>query len=194
MNYLLIGFILFLIGCTYRMSFLSEPEEQITYRIQTMFNKKPWIGFFRDIWFLGRTIFAFIILAIMIFYDWKIGLVANLILLITLAIEHLVKHLFNRTRPYGTAQSILLLQPVEPTDTSFPSGDTLRIWYLALIIPTIAGNSTSLLIGLGILALLVSLGRIVMGVHYLTDVLAGAGLGILGAGTTIWIWQLMSLL
>ena len=194
MIYQLTGFILFLLGCTCRISKLNELELKAASRIQTMFNKKPWIGFFQDIWFLGRTIFAFIIITILIFYDWKIGLAANLILLLTLAIEKLVKQISNRTRPYETAQYILLLQPAEPTDTSFPSGDTLRIWYLALIIPVIAGNSPSLLIGLGVLAMLVSFGRIVMGVHYPADVLAGAGLGTLGAGTTIWIWQLLGLL
>ena len=85
-------------------------------------------------------------------------------------------------------------QPREPGDASFPSGDALRAWYLALILPVFAGGGLALALGLSVLAMLVTLGRMVMGVHYLTDTLAGAGLGMLGAGTTIWLWYLLHLI
>ena len=124
----------------------------------------------------------------------KLGLTAASVFLFIIGIEQLVKQAVNRKRPYKAHQSILMLQPQEPTDASFPSGDTLRIWFLALILPIAAGNSIYLLLAMILFALLVSLGRIAMGVHYLTDILAGAGLGILGAGTTIWLWHLFTLL
>lgn len=87
-----------------------------------------------------------------------------------------------------------MLQPQEPGDPSFPSGDALRVWFLALILTIAMGNSLPLGIIMAFVAALVSVGRMVLGVHYPTDVLAGIGLGFLGAGTTIWFWQMLNLL
>lgn len=87
-----------------------------------------------------------------------------------------------------------MAQPQKPTDPSFPSGDAFRIWYLVLILIAASGSNQVLGFIAILLAVLVSLGRMILGVHYLTDVLAGAGLGFLGAGTTIWLWHLFNLL
>ena len=86
-----------------------------------------------------------------------------------------------------------MLQPIKPQDPSFPSGDALRVWYLALIIPTAFGDSGIFLVAGIILAILVSMGRMVMGVHYPSDVTAGMGLGFIGAGTSIWLWFILGL-
>ena len=66
-----------------------------------------------------------------------------------------------------------MLQPLEPFGSSFPSGDALQIWYPAFIVPVAAGNATVFLTAAISLAILVTLGRMVMLVHYLTDTLAG---------------------
>jgi undecaprenyl-diphosphatase len=108
--------------------------------------------------------------------------------------ELLLKRYINRPRPFSRDQNIKMLQPQKPLDPSFPSGDVLRIWYLIVITGTLLGDQGTYWAGLIILALLVSLGRLIMGVHYLSDVLAGAGLGLLGAGTTIWLWQYFHML
>jgi len=194
MTNILTGIVLILLGFLHFISASDESERKILVRLQTLFNRRPWLGFFQEIWFLGRTVFVFIITAMLIVFDWKMGLTANLILVIIFAFEMLVKIAIKRPRPFSADQHILMLQPKEPTDTSFPSGDTMRVWYLAVIIPIIAGGSPSLMIVSASLALFVSLGRLVMGVHYPTDVLAGAGLGILGGGATVWLWQLLSLI
>ena len=194
MIYQLLGFILFLIGCTHLFTQISNSESQISTSIQNTFNQKPWLGFFKEIWFFGRTTFVVITLIFLIFIDWKIGLIANLIFLIIVSIERIVKVNFNRNRPFSALSTVAMLQPLEPQDSSFPSGDALRVWYLALILPVAVGNSIPFFLAAILLAILVTFGRLVLGVHYLTDVLAGAGLGLLGAGTTIWIWQFFSLL
>lgn len=194
MIYQLLGFIFFLIGCTHLFTQISNSETRISTSIQNTFNQKPWLGFFKEIWFIGRTTFVVIILIFLICIDWKIGLIANFVFLITVGIEQIVKVKFNRKRPFSVLSTVAMLQPFEPQDPSFPSGDALRIWYLALIFPVAFGYSVPFLLAAILLAILVSLGRLVLGVHYLTDVLAGAGLGLLGAGTTIWIWQFFSLL
>ena len=130
----------------------------------------------------------------MILYDWKLGIVADAVILVIIGVEYIVKKVVTRTRPYNAIPSVSMLQLQEPTDTSFPSGDTLRIWFLAMIIPTAMGSGMFLLIGLILLALLVSTGRIILGVHYPSDVISGAGLGIFGAGTTIWLWHILNIL
>jgi undecaprenyl-diphosphatase len=116
------------------------------------------------------------------------------VFLIIVGIEQIVKQIFKRPRPYEINPGIAMLQPINPHDASFPSGDALRVWYLALILPILVGNSSLFLAGTIILAVFVTLGRIVMGVHYLTDTLAGTGLGMLGAGATLWLWHLLDLI
>lgn len=194
MIYQLIGLGLFLIGCAHLLKRTDAAEFKLGQRLQEYTNNKILLAIFKEIWFLGRTTFAVIILFLMISFNMKLGLVAAAIFLVIVGIEQLVKQAVNRKRPFEVHQSMLMLQPQEPTDASFPSGDTLRIWFLAMILPIAAGNSIYMLLAMIIIALLVSLGRIAMGVHYLTDILAGAGLGILGAGTTIWLWHLFNLL
>jgi membrane-associated phospholipid phosphatase len=56
-----------------------------------------------------------------------------------------------------------------------------------LALPTTCGVPLFVGVVMSILALTVCLGRVALGVHYPLDVLAGAGLGILGAG----IFQMM---
>ncbi|MCJ7734123.1 MAG: phosphatase PAP2 family protein [Anaerolineales bacterium] len=190
----LIGVGLFLVGCLHIIKPIQDNEVQIVKALQELFNRKPWLSLFREIWFFGRTSFTLIVIILLICIDWKTGLIADLVFFIIVGIEQLIKQLFHRVRPFSVHTSIAMLQPLEPHDSSFPSGDALRVWYIALILPMAAGNSIPFLIGTITLALFVSLGRIVLGVHYLTDTLAGIGLGLLGAGTTIWLWHFFNLL
>jgi undecaprenyl-diphosphatase len=112
---------------------------------------------------------------------------------VAVGFEALAKGLFNRQRPFRESREVILLQPLEPLDPSFPSGDALRIWYLVVITTALQGGSTAFWIAAGFLAAVVSLGRLFLGAHYPTDVLGGAGLGLIAGGTTIWLWQLLLL-
>ena len=191
MIYHILGSILVLIGCSHFVGVVDRVEPEIILYIQRKFN--PLQVYFKEIWFFGRTSFTLIVLVFLTCFDWKMGLAAAGVFLVTVCIEYFVKKLSNRGRPYTSHPAIAMLQPLEPADSSFPSGDTLRVWYLALIIPAASGNSSFVLTAAISLAVLVTLGRMVMGVHYFTDTLAGAGLGILGAGTTLWLWNLMNI-
>ncbi len=194
MLYQLIGFFFLLSGFSHLFK-LTEPWEiKIAHLFQGSFKNKPWLPIFQEIWFFGRTSFAIIILLFLTAFNWQMGSVAIVVFLIIVGIENLIKNTFTRARPYSTISEINMLQPIEPTDPSFPSGDTLRVWYLALILPAITGENPILLIACVFLAILVSLGRMVMGVHYITDTVSGAGLGLLGAGTTIWLWNYLAIL
>ncbi len=193
MTYHFLGLILLLLGFIHMFDEVVSLEVSIVRYVQQISKMKPLLFFFKEVWFFGRTSFAIIFLVFLVCIKWKTGLIAAGVFLVIVGIEYLIKTLYFRKRPYTAHQGIAMLQPLEPLDSSFPSGDTMRVWFLALIISSSAGDTTFFLTGMISLAILVTLGRLVMGVHYLTDTLAGAGLGILGAGTTIWLWNLLNI-
>ena len=194
MIYQIIGLGLLLIGCVHLINSYYEFETNLVRSLQNAIHRKPWLPFFQDIWSFGRTSFALTTLILFTAASWELGSLALLIFLIIVGIEQIIKMIFKRSRPFETHQDIKMLQPIKPHDPSFPSGDALRVWYLALILPAVVGNSVFFLIAGIILAIFVSLGRTVMGVHYPSDVIAGIGLGFIGAGTSIWLWNILGLL
>lgn len=194
MIYQLLGFGLLLIGCTHLFAGVKTGETQIVRKMQDLFKKNPRLTVFQEIWFFGRTPFAVVSLLLLTSLKLKMGSIAILVFLVTVGIENILKNTLNRPRPFIAHLDIEMLQPKSPVDPSFPSGDTLRIWYLALILPVAAGDSGLFLTAFLLLATLVTLGRMILGVHYLTDTIAGIGLGMLGAGTTLWLWHFLQLL
>ncbi len=139
-------------------------------------------GFFQVIWHLGRTPFALATLVLLVILDLHFGLTACVGFALIVSFEWFIKRSLKRARPFTLIPDAVMNQPKEPTDPSFPSGDALRIWYLALIIPFSLALPPIFLLLTCSIALLVSLGRIAMGVHFPLDVLAGTGLGLLGVG------------
>jgi membrane-associated phospholipid phosphatase len=192
MSYQIIGIGLILIGSLHAFFKSNHVETRIVETMQNVFNRKPYLNFFQEIWFFGRTTFTLIILIFLTTINWKAGLTTITVFLVTVGVEQLIKKTFDRVRPFNEQHAIKMLQPLEPDDPSFPSGDTLRIWYLAALVPIFAGNVLPLSLTATILAILVTIGRMVMGVHYLTDITTGAGLGLLGAGTAIWLSSLLN--
>jgi undecaprenyl-diphosphatase len=83
-------------------------------------------------------------------------------------------HFIGRIRPYLADASIQALIPQPLTIYSFPSGHTATAFAAAVVL--VYGSP-----GIGMLALLaatlIGFGRVATGVHYPTDVLAGAALG-----------------
>ena len=194
MIYQLLGFGLLLIGCAHLFAGVKTRETQIVRKVQGLFKNQPWLTIFQEIWFFGRTPFAVVSLLLLISLKLKMGTIALTVFLVTVGIENILKNFFKRPRPFIAHLDIEMLQPKSPVDPSFPSGATLRIWYLALILPVAAGNSGLFLTAFLLLATLVTLGRMILGVHYLTDTITGLGLGMLGAGTTLWLWHFLQLL
>jgi undecaprenyl-diphosphatase len=92
---------------------------------------------------------------------------------ITAVIVFLIKFSVRRRRPEGTWGRIY--RNADPH--SFPSGHAARAVMLAVLAQFLGPNwlSTALLIW----APLVGLARILMGVHYLSDILAGMALGLM---------------
>ena|SRR5688572_21108849 len=95
----------------------------------------------------------------------------------------LVKFIFKRQRPVGEWGNIY--RSTDPH--SFPSGHAARAFMIAVLGTFLAPGWLALL--LWIWAPLVALSRVSMGVHYLSDVVAGAILGILVAFFGLQIYQ-----
>jgi undecaprenyl-diphosphatase len=93
--------------------------------------------------------------------------------------ERLTKSLVRRPRPFTRLPDIRLRQSPAPADTSFPSGDAMRVWFVVCAVE-IAFPQTPLLVRMAVwgAAVLVSLGRVRLGAHYPMDVWAGAWIGI----------------
>lgn len=88
-----------------------------------------------------------------------------------------------RPRPYEFYREIILSVP--PLDQySFPSGHTLHAVAFTLVA---LGYYPSLAILLLPFTLLVATSRLVLGLHYPSDVLAGAAIGALVGGASFWL-------
>ena len=88
-----------------------------------------------------------------------------------------LKPLVERPRPYQADSVVRLV--VEPSGASWPSGHVAVAAGLAgALAPRLP---TSGKVGLGLITTLVAHSRIYVGVHYLSDVVAGVGVGVLSA-------------
>lgn len=128
--------------------------------------------------FLGEAGWIWILLAVVLLARKKtrpLGLAVGVALLLDLLLCNcLIKPLVARPRPYTFRQIELLVR--EPRDYSFPSGHTAASFAAAgaLLFSRCRNWWAAML-----LAVLIALTRLYLYVHYPTDVLAGALLGLL---------------
>jgi len=90
-----------------------------------------------------------------------------------------------RPRPFVVGHFVALIN-VSPAISSFPSGHSALAWLLAGLL---AEEDKANAWWFYLLALVVALGRVAVGVHYFSDVLAGAILGWLFSRGAIWLRQ-----
>lgn len=134
----------------------------------------------------GGAIWIFSTLLLLIFKKTrKIGVMSAVALLSSLLINnYLIKNLVARPRPFVTFPELRILIPT-PSEFSFPSGHTSGSFAAAAVfychLPKKLGVLAILLAGL------IGLSRLYVGVHYPTDVLAGALTGVLLSYLAQWI-------
>jgi membrane-associated phospholipid phosphatase len=134
-----------------------------------------------DSWFWGA---ALILLWLFGNPDWKEWDVVEFVGISLLAVLVMgIKFIVRRRRPEGEWGSIY--RNTDPH--SFPSGHAARAFLIA-VIGTALGPPW-LGVVLWIWAPLVALARVAMGVHYLSDVIAGAILGILSGVLFLAVYQ-----
>lgn len=133
--------------------------------------------FFAGVSRLGDGVFWYVLMALLPVYYGTAALPASLHMgvvgLIGVVLYKILKSRLVRERPYMTRGTIKL--GTAPLDVySFPSGHTLHAVSFTLITLSYYPHLAWLLIPF---ASLVALSRVVLGLHYPTDVLAGALLG-----------------
>ncbi len=106
------------------------------------------------------------------YWRWR-AIAVGVSVLIAAALVLAIKFTVRRGRPEGEWGSIY--RSTDPH--SFPSGHATRVFLIAVMITAFGPGWLAILLVLW--APLVGLARVAMGVHYLSDVLAGALLGIL---------------
>ena len=156
--------------------------------IQNVISQPVWINFFRFITFLGNggmiwLAFA-LVLAVRKRYREALFLVLAL-LLTSLAVDGLLKPLVMRARPF-VSDPVLIPRITPPVSWSFPSGHSATsmccAFFLLKIERTVFGK------GAFLLGILICLSRLVLLVHYPTDVAIGALIGMMIAQ---WVFNKM---
>lgn len=102
--------------------------------------------------------------------------------------EGILKHIFNRPRPFQELSSIVLKIP-EPITSSFPSGHTSISWCFAILFTYFFWRQSQWsVIVIWILAIGVMLSRLYLQVHYSTDIIAGICVGIISSVLAILLY------
>jgi undecaprenyl-diphosphatase len=136
--------------------------------VRQLFRAISWLG---DGW-----LWYSLLLALPILYGAHGGVAAahmGLTALVGVVIYKLVKTRAVRERPYIT-HSVIQCVSVPLDRYSFPSGHTLHAISFTLLFATYFPGWTP---ALAVIAFLIALSRVVLGLHYPTDVAAGALLG-----------------
>ena len=139
-------------------------------------------GAMRFITHLGDAGAIWIVLTLILLFiprTRKAGAVCAAALIVNLLITNLaLKNIIQRIRPYDVMDSLKILVDAEH-DFSFPSGHTAAsfaaVWAMRRMLPK------KCWIPAIVLAVLISLSRLYVGVHYPTDVIGGAIVGIIAA-------------
>ncbi len=166
---------------------LYEKECDLFYFLNSHFERRTLNIFFRNITHLGGAVITISVSALVILLAempvrlWGFQSAA------ALAGSHLLvaffKKIYPRNRPYiSLAEAKVLPNPLK--DHSFPSGHTTAVF--SLVVPYVI-HAPSLAVVLLPVAALVGLSRIFLGLHYPSDVLAGAFIGILFGVFAVWL-------
>lgn len=138
-------------------------------------------GFFRVFTHMGSAAFCLFVFALY-FLAGKQKLVAVIFIMALLfgtVINEDIKNIVQRERPEGAVVGISLT----PVNYSFPSQHAQTAFMIAALAAVYFGVQYRLIAY--IFAILVAVSRMYLGVHYLTDVAAGAAIGILIAELVI---------
>ncbi len=153
--------------------------------LQSVFGEKG-AGIFSHISSFGEEMMLILIIGFLYWcYDKKIGVYVGSVIILSIVANPLVKNIFWRRRPYFDHDSIKCFRPVEKDADiydiaaqgfSFPSGhSTNSVAAYGAIAASLKKKIITILAV--VISLLVGLSRVVVGVHYPSDVIVGWLLG-----------------
>lgn len=102
-------------------------------------------------------------------------------------ILNILKHTINRPRPFRVLEGIEKLSA--GGSPSFPSGHTIEAFTVVMTVILLVVGPKWFRALLLLWALMVAYSRICLGVHYPSDVLAGAGLGMMISGMVVYFFK-----
>ena len=130
----------------------------------------------------------FLFLTISIVIDWKLIFLFLPIYLFQVLVVETVKLTFRRKHPKNYTHRNFL--GLKSTSGSFPSGHTSNMFCLGYLLCNYFQTGLLITTVIFLIAGYIGLSRVLLGKHYLIDVLAGAviGLSLAILGTFIWIY------
>ena len=136
---------------------------------------------------LGDGMFWYVLMAALVVFDGVAGLLASLHLaatgVVALTLYKLLKQWTRRPRPF--ASDVRIHAWVAPLDEfSFPSGHTLHAVAFSVVAVAHYPSLSWLLLPF---ASSVAVSRVVLGLHYPSDVLAATAIGCTLAGLSLWL-------
>lgn len=178
--FILLGGAFSCVGLLHNSPGICSLDERLSRLLHRRLNS--FLALFRALWLFGKTPLLLALLLLMLVFDRQVGGWACFVYLLIASGERALKLALKRQRPFSQLPDVEMYQPRQPYDPSYPSGDAMRLWYLAFILPAFFALPWIFLVIFCTIALLASLGRIAFGVHFFLDVVGGAGLGLLGVG------------
>lgn len=151
--------------------------------------------FFRVVTYAGSFFaFLFVVLLFLLFCDKRYTIFMAISFVVFWGMSEIAKLIIARPRPFAVSTDII--QKVSASNFSMPSGHSFAVTFLiGMIVYYLFKNAKSKSVKiisvtvLPILGLLVGLSRIYLGVHFLTDVLAGFTYGIVCAILSIILYK-----
>lgn len=155
-----------------------------------------WITFFQIVTMLGSYL-GFLITFIIVFAkNKKLSLALAITFIVSAIINHLLKSIVSRARPFDTYTDIINYG--DEDGYSFPSGHSVCAGIFATFLFYTLISSTRnkwtialVTISISLVAMLVALSRMFLGVHYLTDTIAGIFFGVLFAFVGILLYNIL---
>ena len=161
---------------------IQQLDGEILLLIQRYLRTDMLTPFMKSVTFLGNGGWFWILCAVVLLAvpkTRKTGYAAALSLIFGAIVTNLLlKNIVARPRPFAEIEALIPMI-TKPKDFSFPSGHTTASFAVALVMLRMLPKKFG--IPAVVLAALVAFSRLYLGVHYPTDVLAGALVGWLSA-------------
>lgn len=164
---------------------LPARELRLTLALNRLGTRRPVLHLFRAASRLGDGVFWYALMSVLAAFGGRTGFIAaahmGLTAVFVALLYRRMKSMVRRPRPFRSHAGIVAR--VRPLDEfSFPSGHTLHAVSFTLVA---LAYFPALAVVLVPFTLLVAASRVVLGVHYPSDVLAAAGIGLVVAGVSL---------